>query len=173
MMEMGGLNWLADNWIVILNATGVVGELFFTAVSIRAETRTRRIANLLTITANHRDIWSELYDRPGLARVLDPFVNVIKRPVRQDEEIFVIFIILHVYSVYQAMKDGLFVRLEGLSKDIGWLFSLPIPKAIWEKMKALQNEDFVRFVEECRERNLIASSEAESSSISKRDNASA
>ena len=154
MMAMGGLHWLADNWIVMLNAIGVVGGLFFTATSVRSETKTRRIANLLTITANHRDIWSELYDRPGLARVLDPDVNVAKKPVRRIEEIFVIFVILHVYSVYQAMKDGLFVKLEGLSKDIGWLFSLPIPKAIWEKMKALQNEDFVRFVEDCRHRNF-------------------
>lgn len=147
---MGGLRWIAENWIAVLNATGVIGGLFFTASSIRSETRTRRITNLLTITSNHREIWSELYDRPGLARVLDPFVNVAKKPVRQNEEIFVIFIILHVYSVYQAMQDGLFVKLEGLSKDIEWLFSLPIPKAIWEKMKALQNEDFVKFVEDCR-----------------------
>ncbi len=152
---MGGLRWITENWIVVLNAIGVVGGLLFTAFSVRSEARTRRISNLLTITANHREIWAELYDRPGLARVLDPAVNVAKKPVRQDEEIFVIFVILHVYSVYRAMKDGLFVKLKGLSKDIGWLFSLPIPHAIWEKMKALQNDDFVKFVEECRAWNQI------------------
>ena len=49
------------------------------------------------------------------------------------------------------MKDGLVVKLEGLSKDIGWLFSRPIPQATWEKMKALQNDDYVKFAEQCRD----------------------
>jgi len=147
---MGGWRWIAENWIVVLNAIGVVGGLLFTGFSVRSETRTRRISNLLTITANHREIWAELYDRPRLTRVLDPSANLAKKPVRQDEELFVIFLILHAYSVYQAKKDGLFVKLKGLSKDIGWLFSLPIPQAIWEKMKVLQNDAFVAFVEQCR-----------------------
>ena len=149
MDGMGGLQWIAENWIIVLNAIGVVGGLLFTGFSVRSEARTRRISNLLTITANHREIWAELYDRPRLSRVLDPSANVAKTPVRQNEEMFVIFVILHVYSVYQAMKDGLFVKLKGLSKDIGWLFSLPIPNAVWQKMKVLQNDDFVEFVENC------------------------
>jgi hypothetical protein len=28
--------------------------------------------------------------------------------------------------------------------------SLPIPRAIWEKVKVVQNDDFVAFVESCR-----------------------
>ena len=65
---MGGLRWIAENWIVMLNAIGVVGGLLFAAFAVRAEARIRRIANLLTITTNHREIWVELYDRPELAR---------------------------------------------------------------------------------------------------------
>lgn len=37
------------------------------------------------------------------------------------------------------------INPEGLRQDIGEFFSLPIPRAIWEKIKSLQNEDFVRF----------------------------
>lgn len=147
---MGGLHWIAENWIGVLNAVGVIGGLLFTAFSIRADARARRVGNLLTITANHREIWLELYHRPELARVLDRSVNLGEKPIEREEEIFVVFLILHSYSVFQAMKDGLFVKLKGLSKDIGWLFSLPIPDAIWQKMKALQNDDFVKFVEDCR-----------------------
>ncbi len=47
------------------------------------------------------------------------------------------------------MKDGMFIALEGMRADIKEFFSLPIPKAVWEKSKRLQNQGFVRFVEAC------------------------
>jgi hypothetical protein len=61
-------------------------------------------------------------------------------------------IILHISSVYYAMKDELVIKLEGLRRDIAQFLSLPIPKTVWEKMKALQNDALVRFIEECRNR---------------------
>lgn len=41
----------------------------------------------------------------------------------------------------------MFVKLEGMQKDIKAFFSLPIPKAVWEQVKPFQDEDFVEFVE--------------------------
>ena len=149
---MEGPRWIADNWVTILNAVGVVGGLFFTAVALRSETKTRRIANLLTITTNHREIWKEFFRRPELARVLDPSANVKKRLVASDEEEFVNFVILHLSSVYYAMKDGMVVEFNGLRRDVESFISLPIPRAVWEKTKVFQNEDFVNFVESCRNR---------------------
>lgn len=37
-----------------------------------------------------------------------------------------------------------------MRRDVAWFFSLPIPKAVWEKLKPLQDEEFVAYVEECR-----------------------
>ena len=48
MGDMGSLHWLAQNWFTLLNAIGVVGGLLFTGHSLRSETKTRRIANLLS-----------------------------------------------------------------------------------------------------------------------------
>jgi bifunctional DNA-binding transcriptional regulator/antitoxin component of YhaV-PrlF toxin-antitoxin module len=59
-------------------------------------------------------------------------------------------VIQHLGSAYQAMKSGLVVKPEGVSQDVRSFFSLPIPKAIRERMKLLQNDDFVEFVERCR-----------------------
>jgi hypothetical protein len=39
---------------------------------------------------------------------------------------------------------------EGLRQDIRWFFSLPIPKAVWEKIKERQDTKFAKFVEACR-----------------------
>ncbi len=148
MGNMGA--WLAANWFTILSAVGIVGSLVFTAHSLRVETRTKRIANLLTITTNHREIWKEFVHRPELSRVLNASADLRKRAVTPPEEEFVNFVILHMSSVYYAMRDEMVIKLTGLRRDVKHFLSLPIPKAVWEKTKFFQNDDFVAFVEECR-----------------------
>ncbi len=149
MGDMERWPWMVDNWMTVLNAVGVVGGLFFTARALRSETRTRRIANLLTVTTNHREIWKEFSSRRELARILDSSADVTKQAVTPEEAEFVNFVTLHLSSVYYAMKDGIVVKLEGLRHDVRSFFSLPLPKAVWEKTKIFQNEDFVQFVEMC------------------------
>jgi hypothetical protein len=144
---MGG--WFAENWFNLLNGLGVVGSLLFTAVSLRSETKTRRIANLLSLTQNHRELWSELFDRSALGRVLDGAANLDKKSITLDEGLYVNMVIQHLGSAYEAIKSGLTIKPEGMRQDVGWFFSLPIPKAIWENIKILQNDDFVDFVEGC------------------------
>jgi hypothetical protein len=147
---MGGFRWIAENWVTALNTVGVVGGLFFTAFSLHSESKTRRFANLLTITKNHRNIWADFYRNPGLARVLDTTADLSKNSVTREEEIFVNLVILHTNSVFYATKDELVVKLEGLRRDVWWFFSLPIPQAVWERAKLVQNDAFVAFVESCR-----------------------
>jgi hypothetical protein len=48
------------------------------------------------------------------------------------------------------MSDQLVVKYVGLRRDIAQFFSLPIPQAVWERMKVFQNDALVRFIEECR-----------------------
>ena len=147
---MGIWALLTENIFNFVGAAGVIGSLWFTAVSLRSETRTRRIANLLTITANHRELWKIFLTNKELARVRDNMADTRTLPVAQAEWVFVGMVIQHSSSVYQAMKDQLVVKLEGLRRDIAEFFSLPVPREIWEKTKVLQNDDFVAFVESCR-----------------------
>lgn len=146
----GGLRWIAENGFTLLNAVGVVGGLLFTGISLHSETKTRRVANLLTLTQNHRALWSEYFRNPQLARVLDALANSGKQPVSRDEEIFVNLVIQHLSSVFHALRDELVVKPEGLRRDVWWFFSLPIPRSVWEQAKVLQNDAFVAFVEHCR-----------------------
>ena len=147
-MEIG--DWVAANLFNLLSAVGVIGSLWFTAISLRSETKTRRVANLLTITASHREIWSEFLKNEKLARVRDANANLLKQPVTDAERVFVTFVILHMSSVFHAMSDQLVVKVEGFRRDIAQFFSLPVPRDVWEKSKVLQNDDFVAFVESCR-----------------------
>ena len=147
-MELWG--WLANNSFNLLSTAGVIGSLWFTAISLRSETKTRRIANLLAITASHREVWKVFLNDKGLARVRDASADTTKQPVTAAERVFVMFVIFHMSSVFYAMSNHLVVKVEGLRRDIAQFFSLPIPRDVWEKVKVLQNDDFVAFVETCR-----------------------
>ena len=141
--------WLAENWFTLFNSVGVIGGLWFTAVSLHSETKTRRVANLLTITANYREVWKDFFRSPELARVIEPSADLSKQPVTPAEEFFVNLIISHISSVYEALKDELLTKQEGLRQDVRSFFSLPVPKAVWSATKLLQNRDFAAFIESC------------------------
>jgi len=142
-MELWG--WLANNSFNLLSAVGVIGSLWFTAVSLRSATRTQRIANLLAITANHRDVWSVFLNHPELVRVRDASADTTKQPITHAERVFVNMVIQHINSVYCAMTEQLVVKVEGLRRDIAQFFSLPIPREVWESAKVLQNDPKVKY----------------------------
>jgi hypothetical protein len=145
---MGGMaQWLTENWFNLFSSLGIIGGLWFTAVSLHSETKTRRIANLLTVTANYREIWKEFFHSPILARVIDPAVDVTQSPITPVEELFVGLIISHINSVFYATNDALVVEWEGLRRDVGLFFSLPVPNAVWQRTKLLQNQDFAAFID--------------------------
>jgi hypothetical protein len=150
MTGMEGLQWVGEHWFDLLQTVGIVGGLLFTAYTTRKDDGSRKIANLIAIKQQYREIWKELYDRPQLARVLEKRVDLKAQPTSLQEWLFVKLLILHLDTVYHAMKADMFVSLEGLQKDIKEFFSSPIPWTIWEKLKPFQDEDFVEFVERCR-----------------------
>lgn len=141
------------SWLDVLNAVGVVASLLFTTFALREETKTRRVSNLLTLTSNHREIWSLLYRMPELERVLQTNVDLLKQPVTQGEELLVNFVFRQLDAAYHAMQDGLFVRPEAMRRDVAWFFSLPIPQTVWEKFRPWQDAAFVAYVEACRNGN--------------------
>jgi hypothetical protein len=49
------------------------------------------------------------------------------------------------------MTAGIFTKIQGLQNDVRDFLTLPIPKAVWEKIKPFQDGDFVTFVESCRD----------------------
>ncbi len=144
---MGFETFLREEWFTILQSAGIIGGLLFTALSLRTDARIRRVSNLITLTAHHREIWTELYRRPELARVLKPVLPPDQLTPTPEEEVFVSLLILHLTSAYEAIKQGVLLPPEKLEDDICNFFSLPIPKAVWEQNRTYQNRHFVEFVE--------------------------
>lgn len=139
--------WMLQYWPFLIQTVFVAAGLSFTGAAVLSDARARRMGNLIQLTQQHRDLWERLYVQPELARILDPAANPDLVPVTAEEEMFVIFLILHLSNTYYATRAGFFDKLRGLHKDIEQFFSLPIPRAVWEKVKDLQDESFVRFVE--------------------------
>lgn len=139
-----------DHGLDLLNAAGVVGGLLFTGYSLHSEIQTRRIANLLTLTESHRDVWRELIRDSRLQRILEPHPELELQPVTLEEEVFVNLVIQHLSIVFHTLRDDLTIPPEGLRRDVWQFFSLPIPEAVWNKVKVLQNDAFVAHVESCR-----------------------
>jgi hypothetical protein len=153
-MEIGG--WLQQNWFNLFGTFGVIGSLWFTALSLRATAETQRVANLLALTERHGDLWAEFGRNPGLARILEKSANVEAEPVTPEESEFVTRLFLHLSSVYRAMQADLTIRPDGLREDIAAFFALPVPVAVWKAVRRLQDEDFVLFVERCLDRDRSA-----------------
>ena len=147
MWHMGA--WFTTNWFNLFSTIGVVGSLLFTAISLRAETKSRQIGNRLVLTQNHRELMLERLHNPKLVRISDLSPNLFEKPTTPDEAIYVNLVIQHVGSAYDALKAGLTIKPERLQQDVREFFSLPIPRAIWQKLRGMQNDDFVRFVEGC------------------------
>jgi len=144
------IHWLhyLDSYEGYIATFGVIVSLLFTAHTVRAETKTRRISNLLQITSNHREIWLEYLTNPKLSRIKDVAPDVLKQPITDAERIFITAIILHVNSVFYANRNHLVTKYdESLRRDIADFFKLPIPKSVWQSCKQYQNGEFVKFIE--------------------------
>ncbi len=90
-MEIGV--WLSQNWLNLVSVISIIAGLCFTAFSLRSGTKTQQIANLLEITANHREIWKEFLNNPALARVRDSSADTASQPVTNAELMFVTMVI--------------------------------------------------------------------------------
>jgi hypothetical protein len=146
---MAFTDWIHHNWFALVQTTALAGGLILIGIALLFEARARRVANLIQLTQQHRDLWERMYSQPELARILDPSANLAKKGVTPEEEMFVVFIILHLSSTFYGIRSGFFQKPHGLRKDIERFFALPIPCAVWKKVKALQDAPFVKFVERC------------------------
>lgn len=149
---MGIWDWISQNWINLFGSAGIAG-LYIAGIALRADTKARQDANILAITASHRELWTLFLNDKGIARVRDVHANIHDEPISQDEWIFTTLVISHIGSVFYTQRNGMLIQLEGLQRDIGEFFSLPIPREVWGKTKKYQNKDFADFVKSCRELN--------------------
>lgn len=144
---MGFQGYIVQNWFDLLQSAVILAGLLFTALSYRKDTKSRDLENFFRINEAHRNIWTEVYKRPELDRVLSSKPDLEKEKMTDEEAIFVNLLILHLNATFRAMRSGLYTTNQGIEEDIRWFFSLPIPRLVWQLSKEIREPEFVKFVE--------------------------
>jgi len=140
-------HWFGQHLADIIPNAGIIGGFLITAYTIHRDGNARRVGNLIAINGQYQEIQEQLIRHPELKRIFDVDADVGREPISIEEESFVNMHIGQLSTVYRARKQGEFVNLEGLHLDIQGFFSLPIPKAVWEKFRPFQDKGFVLLVE--------------------------
>ena len=147
--DAGAADWFGRNWFAVVQTAAVLAALSFTGVGFFFDARSHRATNLIRLTDRHRLLWERAYSDPKLGRILDPQADLDLEPVTGDEELFMIFFILHLANTFYTARSGLLKQPQGLARDVQLLLALPVPSAVWRKVRDLQDRRFVKFVEGC------------------------
>lgn len=143
--SLGG--WLEANWFNLAQTLGIVLGLFFTGLSLRRDARSRQLSSLLSLKQEHRELWNIIHERPKLARILKDDVDLKAAPLKDHEEVFLRQMIVHFAVAFELKKDGTPFDLTAFKRDVADIFSLPLPKYAFDRVRGSQAPDFVQFVE--------------------------
>lgn len=143
------MHWFAERGKDTLETLALIAGLFFTAASFRADSKERKISNLMSLASSHRDLWLEMNNKPELTRVLKKSLDLKKHPISIIEQRFVHLLITQLAVSYAAQQAGVLPDMKGLEKDIRAFFALPIPGHVWKWSREFQDPAFVEFVQKC------------------------
>lgn len=131
----------------LLASIPIVVGLLINAAQLRHVQKAQQVSNQLTVVENHRNIWTLLFTHPQLERILEQDVDLTKKPISNQESLFITFLLLHLKAVLRAQKEDMFIAAKHLDRDIAWIFSLPIPREVWNRSKSFQDPELVALVE--------------------------
>lgn len=148
MRGMEITRWLMQHGHSLLESAGIIGGLIFTGVGLHRDSKARRIENMISLVAQHRDLWRQASGDAKIAAIFDSQRDALRVPPTPAERDFLCSVILYLSTVYRAVKLDELLRPAGMEKDIRDFFSLPIPRDVWRDLRAYQDPDFVAFVEQ-------------------------
>ena len=140
--------WLDQDWFNLVQTVGIVASSLLATVTLRRETRARRLGDYLTVIQQHRELWSEAHRRPDLARLFQPEMDLIAAPMTVAEGEYLNLVIDHFHTGWLLVNDRVVLKAQVLAADARAFFSLPLPRRVWEATRHQRDPQFVRFIEE-------------------------
>jgi hypothetical protein len=140
------IQWAIEHGSDLLGAIGIIASLAFTGIALRRDHKALLVANLIAITAAHRDLWQYYADHPEVHRVLSPNADLDSLPVTDAERVFVTSAFQHLAMVHTAKKYGTFVTEQHIDRDIREFFTLPIPSEVWRQTRKFHSSEFTNYV---------------------------
>ena len=148
--------WVINNWFSLLQGGGIVAGLMFTGISLRHEVASRRLTAMLTLTQQHRELWSEVHRRPDLGRILAEEADLVGRPVTLAETEFLNIVFVHFAMGWELALRHRLISEAAFRDDVIRFCSLPVPRTVWERSKIGREPGFVRFVDDALATHGIA-----------------
>jgi hypothetical protein len=140
-------SWANANWFNLVQTLGIMGSLFMTAAAAHRDAKSREVENLLALNGQHREFWAGVLEKPELKRLFQDDSDILEKPVTMAEREFLNLAFVHYETGWKVAKAGALITLAEIKADVHDFFSLPLPRAAWERTKSLRNRPFVRFVE--------------------------
>jgi hypothetical protein len=139
------LTWLHDNWSNAIGALGIIGGLYFTAVSFKHTAKSTDSQNIFSLKAEHRALWQDASQRKELRRVFLSDVDLSKPPTIEEDE-FLNLVFVHYETGWQMARPDGPLTPKMLAADIRGFFRRPLVRKVWESSKQFRNPKFVEFV---------------------------
>ena len=138
--------WAAGNWFSLVQSVGIIAGLWFATAGFRRDGKARITSDLLALTQEHRELWSEAHRRPDLSRIFRTEVDLVASPITTAEQEFLNLVFVHFETGWQLARQGVATPLAVLSLDVRAFFRLPVVRAVWEETRWSRNPEFVKFV---------------------------
>lgn len=139
--------WAAENWFSLIQSAGIVAGFWFTAAGYRRDVLARKTSDLLALTQEHRELWSEAHRRPDLARIFRNEVDLVASPVTTAEQEFLNLVFVHFETGWHLAKQGVATPLAVLTLDVQGFFRLPVVREVWDELRWSRNPAFVKYVD--------------------------
>lgn len=142
------MSWLDANWFNLLQTVGIIITLAIAISGSRAAANATKGANLASMIASNREIWSQLITTPQLQSVMRQDMSPGEKVTYEERE-FVKQVIQHGGVSYELARIGGIDPMEGVRGDFYKTFNLPVFRQVWDEIKVYQGSGFVAFVEDC------------------------
>ncbi|MEO1262045.1 MAG: hypothetical protein AAFZ15_24790 [Bacteroidota bacterium] len=140
-------DFLLKNWFDLLQSAFIMGGFVLSCLAVRRDTRSRKLGHLIHLNQSHREIWGKTYSNPELLRIRKSDIDLDEEPITEAERRMATEVIMHIFAVYEAIRNGQLDRGE-MEKDISDYLNLPIPNTVWQKVKVYHNKRFVNYIDE-------------------------
>ena len=133
---MDGLSsWTGQNWFNLVQTLGIMGSLLMTAEAARQNAKTREIENLLTISDQHRELWSGVRHRSALERIFQESAKVLNAPITVEEDEFLNLATAHFLTSWRIARVGSMITLGELAADVHEFLIAPSPARFGKRPK--------------------------------------
>jgi len=140
-------SWVDGNWFNVVQTVGIIGSLWVATAAANRDARSKGIENLLSLSEHHRELWKEMPCQNDLVRIFQPDADTVLVPVTVAEAEFLNLVIVHFQTGWCIAKAGGPTTIAEMKADVRSFFTLPLPRAVWERTKHHRNKKFVGFVE--------------------------